>query len=45
MRWAGNVERIGDLRVAYGVLVGRPEEKRPLVGPRRNWKDNIIMDL
>ncbi|KAJ4434544.1 hypothetical protein ANN_23106 [Periplaneta americana] len=27
------------------VLVGRPEEKRPLGRPRRRWEDNIKMDL
>jgi hypothetical protein len=36
---------MGDRRVAYGVLVGRPEEKRPLGRPRRRWKDNIKMCL
>jgi len=36
------VERKG----AYNrVLVGNPEEKRPLVRPRRRWEDNIKMDL
>jgi hypothetical protein len=28
-------------RGAYRVLVGRPEEKRPLGRPRRRWEDNI----
>ena len=26
---------------AYRVLVGKPEEKRPLGRPRRKWVDNI----
>jgi hypothetical protein len=30
---------------AYGILVGRPEGKRPLGRPRRRWVDNIKMDL
>jgi len=30
---------------AYRVLVGKPEEKRPLGRPRRRWVDNIRMDL
>jgi hypothetical protein len=30
---------------AYRVLVGRPEEKRPLGRPRRRWEGNIKMDL
>jgi hypothetical protein len=45
MSWAGNVERIGEGRGAYRVLVGRPEGKRLLGRPRRRWEDNIIMDL
>ena len=28
-----------------GVLVGKPEGKKPLGRPRRRWKDNIKMDL
>jgi len=28
-----------------GVLVGKPEEKKPLVRPRRRWVDNIRMHL
>jgi hypothetical protein len=27
------------------VLVGKPEEKRPLGRPRRRWEDNIKKDL
>jgi hypothetical protein len=30
---------------AYNILVGRPEERRPLGRPRRRWGDNIKMDL
>jgi hypothetical protein len=32
-------------KVVYGVLVGRPEGKRPLGKPRRRWEDNIKIDL
>jgi hypothetical protein len=45
MRWAGHVARMGDLRGAYNILVGRPEGRRPLGRPRRRWEDNIKMDL
>jgi len=45
MRWAGHVARMGKERWAYRVLVGKPEEKRPLGRPRRRWVDNIRMDL
>jgi hypothetical protein len=41
MRWAGYVERMGEERGVYRVLVGRPEGKRPLGRPRRRWEDNI----
>jgi hypothetical protein len=29
----------------YRVLVGKPEGKRPLGGPKRRWEDDIMMDL
>ena len=45
MRWAGHVERIGERREVYRVLVGKPEGRRPLQRPRRRWEDNIKMDL
>jgi hypothetical protein len=32
MRWAGHVARMGEKRNAYGLLVGKPEGKRPLDG-------------
>jgi hypothetical protein len=40
MRWAGHVERKGEKRSAYRLLVGKP-----LGRPRRRWLDNIRMDL
>jgi hypothetical protein len=45
MRWAGHVARMGERRVVYGVLVGKPEGKRPLGRPRRRWENNIKIDL
>jgi hypothetical protein len=45
VRWAGHVARIGEVRGAYNILVGRPEGRRPLGRPRRRWEDNIKMDL
>jgi hypothetical protein len=32
-------------RNVYRLLVGKPEEKRPLGRPRYRWIDNIKMDL
>ena len=45
MRWAGYLVRMGEERVLYRVLVGKPEVRRPLERPRRRWVDNIKMDL
>jgi hypothetical protein len=45
MRWAGHVARMGEVRGAYKILVGRPEGWRPLARPMRRWEDNIKMDL
>jgi hypothetical protein len=45
LRWAAHVERMGEERVLYRVLVGKPEGKRPMERPRRRWVDNIRMDL
>jgi hypothetical protein len=30
---------------AYRILVGKPEVRTPLRGPRRRWEDNVEMDL
>jgi hypothetical protein len=45
MRWVGHVERMGEKRNMYRLLVGNTEGKRPLGRPRRRWIDNIKMDL
>jgi len=45
LRWAWHVARLGERKVSYRVLVGKPEGKRPLGRPRRRWEDNIKMNL
>jgi len=45
MRWAGHVARMGEERGVCGILVGKPEGKRPLGRPRRRWVDNIRTDI
>jgi hypothetical protein len=35
----------GEKRIAYRILVRKPEGKRPLGRPRRRWVVNIKMDL
>jgi hypothetical protein len=36
---------LGEKRNAYRVLVGKPEEKRPLARLRHRSEDNIKMDV
>jgi hypothetical protein len=45
MRWVGHVARMGKVRNAYNILVGKPEWRRPLGRPRRRWEDNKKMVL
>ena len=45
MRWVGHVERMGEERGVYRVLLVKPEGRRPLGRARRRWVDNIRMDL
>jgi hypothetical protein len=45
MRLAGHAARIGEGRGLYKVLVGKPDEKRPLGRPKRRWGYNIKMDV
>ena len=45
MGWAGHLARMGEGRGAHGVLVGKPEGKRPLGRPICRWEDNIKMNL
>jgi len=36
---------MGERRGVYRVLVGEPEEKRPLGRTRCRWEGNIMVDL
>jgi hypothetical protein len=45
LRCTGHVAHVGERKHAYRVLVGKPEERRPLGRPRPRWKDNIKIDL
>jgi len=40
-----HVAPVGKRRGVYRVLVRKPERKRPLGRLRRQWEDNIKMDL
>jgi hypothetical protein len=45
MRWVRHVARVWEERGLYRVLVGKPEGKRQLGGPRIRWEDNIKIGL
>jgi len=38
MGWVAREARIGEMRSAYEVLVGKPEAKRPHRRPRSRWR-------
>jgi hypothetical protein len=44
MRWVGNVAHMGEIRIAYNILVVKPERKRPFKSRRHRWEDNIRME-
>ena len=45
MRWAGHVALMGERRGLYGVLVGKPEGKRPIGRSGLRREDNIKMEV
>jgi hypothetical protein len=45
MRGVEHVARMGKMRGAYRVFVGRPDEKVTLGRTRRSWLDNIKIYL
>jgi len=45
MRWVDHTARIGEMRNAYNILIGKPEGKRLLGRSGRIWEYNIKMDL
>jgi hypothetical protein len=45
MRWVGDVVGMAETRIAYRILEGKPEGKRPLGRPRCMWMDNVEIDL
>jgi hypothetical protein len=38
IRWTGHIARMGEMRNAYKIFIGKPEGKRPCGGPRYRWK-------
>jgi len=43
MGWAGHVERMGDRRGVYRILVGKPWGKRSLGRPKPRWEYNTCI--
>jgi len=41
----GRVARVGEMRRAYKILIGKPEWKRQVRRLRYGWEDNIRLDL
>jgi hypothetical protein len=39
------VTRIRENRSTYKILIGKPQQMRPLWRPRGKWKDNIKINL
>jgi hypothetical protein len=44
-RWPVKVTRVGEMRTAYKILVGKPEGKRSIGRPRRRWENNIEIKI
>lgn len=45
VKWASYLARIGYMRNAYKVSVGKPEGKRTFRKPRYRWEYNIEIDV
>ena len=43
--WMGHVARMGEMRGADKILVGKTEGERPLGKPRRRWEYSVKMNL
>jgi hypothetical protein len=41
----GKCTKYGKIRNASNILIGKPEQKRPLSTPMRTWESNTKMDL
>jgi hypothetical protein len=42
MKWARHVARMGEKRNVYGLLVGKPEGKRPLERSGNRWVNGSL---
>jgi hypothetical protein len=45
IRWTGHLARVGNMRNAYKVLVGKHKGKKLLGIPRRKREDNIRINI
>jgi hypothetical protein len=44
-RWAGYLVRMGEMRNAYNIFIGKPEGKRRFGRRKRRLEDDIKMNL
>jgi hypothetical protein len=45
MTWTEHVARLGEMRIEYKILAGKPEGKRPIGTSRHTWGNNVRMNL
>jgi hypothetical protein len=45
MRLAAHVARVGDIKKAYKILVGKPKKNMPVGKPMHKFEANVKLDL
>jgi hypothetical protein len=45
VRWVEYVARMGEMKNAYKILIGKPDGKKSLGRTRRRWEDNSRLDV
>jgi hypothetical protein len=45
VRWTGCVVRMGEMRNAHKILLGKSQRNRPCKRLRRRWEGNVRMDV
>ena len=41
LKWASRIGKMGDRRIAFKILAGKPTARRPLGMSKCSWEDNI----
>jgi hypothetical protein len=45
MKWARHLSRMGEMRNAYKIVVGKPQRNRPIGRSRPRWENIIKIKL